>query len=119
LEQGGYRARTRQNVVDSDGTVVIAPGNLTGGTYLTRTFCELHGKPLLVIDAAQISESDATVQIARFIEQRLIRALNVAGPRASGWPQAHEYAESTIRALLALSGPTRMSGRLIERLQVI
>lgn len=102
LEEGGYRRRTRQNVIDSDGTIILAPGDLTGGTDLTRTFCHQSGKPLLVIDAARTAESDAAAQIARFVEQHLIRVLNVAGPRASGWPQAHEYAERTISALFVL-----------------
>lgn len=30
LEHGGYRARTRQNVIDSDATVILAPGELAG-----------------------------------------------------------------------------------------
>jgi Circularly permutated YpsA SLOG family len=102
LKEGGYRTRTRQNVIDSDGTVILAPGDLTGGTDLTRAFCHQSGKPLLVIDAARVVESDSAVQIARFVEQHSIRTLNVAGPRASGWSRAHEYAERTVRALLAL-----------------
>ena len=100
LERGGYRARTRRNVVDSDATVILAPGDLTGGTLLTRLFCEQHGMPFLVIDAEQTTEPEAAAQIARFVEQRSIARLNVAGPRASGWPRAHGYAERTIGALL-------------------
>jgi hypothetical protein len=102
LEHGGYRTRTRQNVIDSDATLILAPGPPTGGTDLTRIYCETHGKPLLLINAAQTAESDATSQIAYFIEQRSIRKLNVAGPRASGWAQGHQYAEGTIRGLLEL-----------------
>jgi hypothetical protein len=52
--------------------------------------------------SATSSVSNAAAQITRFVEQRSIRTLNVAGPRASGWPQAHEYADGTVRALLAL-----------------
>lgn len=100
LGHGGYRARTHQNVIDSDATLILAPGEPTGGTGLTRIFCEVHGKPLLVIDAARTAESEAASQVARFIEWRSIRTLNVAGPRATGWPQGHEYARRTIRALL-------------------
>ena len=102
LEHGGYRARTRQNVIDSDATAILAPGELTGGTRLTRTFCEQHGRPLLVIDAMQTAESGAASQIARFIQQCSVRTLNVAGPRASGWRLGHDYAEATICALIAL-----------------
>jgi len=31
-----YPARTEQNVIDSDGTLIIARGKLTGGTDYTR-----------------------------------------------------------------------------------
>ncbi len=63
--------------------------------------CNLNGKSVFVIDAAQTAISDAAAQIARFVEQRSIRRLNVAGQRASGWPQAHRYAEATVRAMRA------------------
>ena len=53
LPRGGYRARTLKNVQDSDGTVILAPGELSGGTRLTRKLCRQHGKPHLVIEAAR------------------------------------------------------------------
>ena len=31
-----YEARTEQNVLDSDGTLIVARGKLTGGTDYTR-----------------------------------------------------------------------------------
>jgi hypothetical protein len=42
LERGGYRARALKNVVDGDATVILAPGELTGGAHLTFMFCERH-----------------------------------------------------------------------------
>src|SRR3981081_3368279 len=53
LPPGGPRERTWKNGLDSDATVVLFRGELTGGTLLTRTFCQRHGKPHLVIDAAE------------------------------------------------------------------
>jgi len=102
LERGGYRARTRQNVMDSNATVILAPGDLTGGTLLTLVFCQQHGKPVLVIDATKTAESDVAAKIAQIVEEHSVGLLNVAGPRASGWPHAHEYARRTICALLGL-----------------
>ncbi len=63
--------------------------------------CNLNRKPVFVIDVAQTARSDAAAQIVRFFQQRSIRRLNVAGQRASGWPQAHRYAEATVRAMRA------------------
>ena len=53
-----------------------------------------------MIDATQTAKSAAAAHIAQFVEQRSIGTLNVAGPRASGWPRAHEYAQRTFGALL-------------------
>jgi hypothetical protein len=41
LPEGGYRQRTRQNVVDSDGTAILYCETLRGGTRLTRNLCAL------------------------------------------------------------------------------
>lgn len=116
LDRGGYRERTLQNVVDSDATVILAPGDLTGGTRLTLLFCVQHSRPHLVIDAAQTAEPEAAAQIAQFVEQRSIGILNVAGPRASGWPRAHNYAQRTIGALLESvhAGAARDSAGIIS-----
>ncbi len=108
LPGGGYRERTLQNVIDSDGTVILAKTSLTGGTRLTLELCERHAKPHLVIDAAETGEADAARLIARFIDEHDIRVLNIAGPRASLWPEAHAFATRTVRDLLgALNEPRR------------
>jgi hypothetical protein len=99
LARGGYRARTLRNVQDSDGTAILAPGALSGGTRLTLAFCQRHGKPVLVVDASRVREADAAGELARFVAHHQIRTLNVAGPRASGWPEGHTYARDTLRAL--------------------
>ncbi|MGH8308403.1 MAG: putative molybdenum carrier protein [Steroidobacteraceae bacterium] len=101
LPGGGYRERTLQNVLDSDGTVIISRGPLTGGTLLTRDLCRHNARPHLVIDAPVTTEADAAREIARFIEQHDIRVLNVAGPRSSQWQEAHAFASRTVRELLS------------------
>src|ERR1700727_1579159 len=45
LALGGYSERTRQNVLDSDGTAIMYRSTLTGGTLLTRNLCRRAGKP--------------------------------------------------------------------------
>jgi hypothetical protein len=101
LDRGGYRARTLRNVQDSDGTAILAPGRPSGGTRLTLTFCRQHEKPLIVLDALQLSEEEAALELIRFIDENHVRTLNVAGPRASHWSSGHTYARDTITALLA------------------
>lgn len=65
--------------------MILAPGELTGGTALTLTFCRHYGRPHLVVDAAVTTVEAAAGEVVRFILDARIAVLNVAGPRASGW----------------------------------
>jgi hypothetical protein len=47
LATASYSKRTEQIVIDSDGTVIISHGNLTGGSAQTQGFAILHHKPSL------------------------------------------------------------------------
>jgi hypothetical protein len=99
LPASDYADRTRQNVIDSDATVIIHFGKISGGTYLTQQFCQKFKKPHLIIDAEQASPREAAQQIAIFCKSQAIKTLNVAGPRASRAPQAHNYAYQTFLLL--------------------
>jgi Circularly permutated YpsA SLOG family len=92
LESGGFTERTLQNVKDSDGTVIIYPGKLGGGTEQTVRFCVEQQRPHELIDAATVSAEDAARLIAGFIRDHEIEILNVAGPRQSEWWKGYEYA---------------------------
>jgi hypothetical protein len=83
LPNGGDRQRTRLNVVDSDGTAILYYESLSGGTRQTRNLSALLNRPYVLVDARQMSESEAVAAVAEFVEQNEIRILNVAGPRAS------------------------------------
>lgn len=100
LPGGGYEERTLQNVLDSDGTVILHFGVLEGGTRQTRDCCKAHGKPHEIIDASLVAPEEAAPRLAAFIERHRIAVLNVAGPRASKWPGAHDYAYATMKHLL-------------------
>jgi hypothetical protein len=45
-----YPGRTEQNVIDSDGTLIIPHGPLTGGSAYTRKMAMKHAKPWFHID---------------------------------------------------------------------
>lgn len=100
IERGGYRQRTRRNVIDSDGTLIVYHTRLSGGSRLTLEFCVEQHKPVMLIDAAQVAVKGAASSVENFIEQHAIRVLNVAGPRASGWPAAAAYISELIRHIL-------------------
>ncbi len=99
-----HSARTARNVTDSDGTLIIAPGELTGGTRETLEFCLAQSKPHLVINASVLAIDVAAESAARFVESNRIRVLNVAGPRASQWPSASAVARQIVAQVLRRVG---------------
>jgi hypothetical protein len=78
-----YTARTEKNVEDSDGTLVLSHGPLSGGSALTLELAEKHVRPCLHIDLNRIPAFKAAAMIAAWITLHHIKTLNVAGPRAS------------------------------------
>ncbi|MFC1577628.1 YpsA SLOG family protein [Thermodesulfobacteriota bacterium] len=84
-----YPARTEQNVIESDGTLIIARGKLTGGTDLTRQMTLKHKKQLLGIDLNLVGHFDAASLIVSWIKLQRVQVLNVAGPRKSEDPQIY------------------------------
>jgi len=93
-----YAERTRRNVIDSDGTLIIREGRLSGGTALTRILALRAGKPLLVIDISRTAADDAVKEIRLWVEENAVSVLNVAGPRESQRPGIY----GRTRALLEL-----------------
>jgi Circularly permutated YpsA SLOG family len=105
LPNASYSERTKRNVSDADGTLIICKGELTGGTRETIEFCREMEKPHLVIDAEVVSSDEAVTLIQQFIFGHCIDILNVAGPRPSQWTEAHEITHQITSAVLRrLSG---------------
>jgi hypothetical protein len=75
--------------MDSDGTLIVSHGKLTGGSDLTRKFAILHGRSWILIDLNQTDHTDAAAKIKEWIDQEEIEILNVAGPRASKDPHIY------------------------------
>ena len=100
MVRGGYEERTRQNVVDSDGTAVLYFGVLEGGTAFTVRLCELEGRACKVIDASKVTQERAADLVASFVKEHVVSILNVAGPRESKVPSARAYAHAVIKRVL-------------------
>jgi hypothetical protein len=99
-----YAQRTRRNVQDSDGTVVITFGDLSGGTALTARCAHALQRPLLVIDGRSKNPQQALAELLEFIRTHRLRALNFAGPRASGAPDGAAFTRELVLALSASLG---------------
>lgn len=96
LANAGYMERTRQNVIDSDGTAIIYFAFPSGGTEQTIGFCIKERKPYVLIDAEELTLVRAAEKVKAFIVRFNISTLNVAGPRASGEARAYPYAKEVI-----------------------
>ena len=100
MPSGGYRERTIQNVVESDGTLVIYFGRLHGGTEQTILHCIRLQKPYKLVDGDEISPERAAELGTKFVEGHNVSVLNVAGPRQSQCARGYAYAYEAITRLL-------------------
>lgn len=110
-ESADYRMRTRLNVADADGTLILVSGELSGGTALTRQLALAAGKPLLIIDLdspAPLSEA------CSWVRGHHVCTLNIAGPRESQRPgigrRASEFLSTLFSALKVEVGQSLPSG---------
>jgi hypothetical protein len=110
LQAGGFGERTLQNVKDSDGTLIIYPGKLSGGTEQTIRFCVKRQGAHELIDASKISAQDAAKLIAGFVRNHKIDTLNVAGPRQSEWAEGYDYTFRTLDIFLTLCSHRPVGG---------
>ena len=92
-----YETRTRRNVEDSDGTLILNWGPLDGGTALTAELAQQIGKPHW-----EIALEDETNQTAFWVwlDANQINTLNVAGPRESKRPGVYDAAYRCLESLL-------------------
>ncbi|MDQ3623458.1 MAG: hypothetical protein M3463_13375 [Verrucomicrobiota bacterium] len=90
--------RTKWNVRDSDGTVILSTRRkLTGGSLETARAAKALGKACLHIAPAT---ADPAVTLREFIVEHGIKTLNVAGPRASEDPEVYELVKTVLQRAL-------------------
>jgi len=78
--------RTEQNVIHSDGTLLLNKEILSGGTKLAHDFTVQYGKPRLIV---QLDDDKivAPEHVINWIKGQYINTLNIAGPRESKYPE--------------------------------
>ena len=101
-----YAARTELNVQNSDATLIVSHGRLTGGSQLTGKLAEKYRKPFLHIDFSESAIEESAARARKWLASISCERLNIAGPRAS--TDAEIY-EKTKRFLAELFG-VRQSG---------
>jgi len=100
MPTSSYAKRTEQNVIDSEGTLIISLGPLTGGSELTHKTAMLHDRPCLHIDLGTLNTLQAVKTVRSWIVRHGIEILNIAGPRAKENPEIYDMAAKTLKAVL-------------------
>ena len=100
MSSTSYPKRTEQNILDSDGTLIISNGKLTGGSALTRKTAKKHDRPWVHIDMDKMSVSDAVKTVESWLDRNSIQVLNVAGSRASKDPEIYKTTVEILKTAL-------------------
>jgi hypothetical protein len=103
MPTSSYSERTEQNVIDSDGTLIISRGSLTEGSEYTRKMAMKHHRPWLHIELNKISKFQAAEIVVTWIIENKIKIINVAGPRASKDPEIYVDVLNLIESVYYLS----------------
>ena len=82
-----YAPRTKKNVEESDGTLVLNLGKMDGGTLKTFKYAKGIGKAYFVV---QMEGSAIRPQLLAWLEMNKIRHLNIAGPRERKSPGIYD-----------------------------
>lgn len=96
-EARNYNTRTRLNVHDADGTLIINRGPLGEGTAYTVRLAQQQKKPHLVVD---VDDPEAITLARQWLAEHTIATLNVAGPREEKCPGIHEQACQFLKTVL-------------------
>ncbi len=83
----GYAPRTKQNVVDSDGTLIIATNQSSPGTRLTISAAKLFRKEMLVCNADYSAD-----MIYNWIIDNKFKIVNIAGNSEQTSPGIYDQA---------------------------
>jgi hypothetical protein len=94
------RLRTELNVRDSDATLILSHGPLSGGSEYTEKKALELGKPFKHLDLASMSIESALSEARAWLATTRPTTLNVAGPRASNDSEIYAKTEWILKRLL-------------------
>ncbi len=97
-----YAARTRQNVIDSDATLILSPEPLSGGTRLTWEMARQAGRPVAIYDPDNPETPD---RLRLWLAEVRPAVLNVAGPRESLQPGIERQSQLILLTTFRRSRP--------------
>lgn len=95
-----YAERTRRNVQDSDGTLILCGRAISNGTRLTmeHTLRTKGATKLFLVDYHRFDAASVEA-IAQWLGRKRIAVLNVAGPRESTSPGVYARSRPFLQAV--------------------
>ena len=108
-----YAVRTRQNVTDSDGTLILFEDSMSRGTELTSKIARQLKRPLLCVDIIELPDwsddqfEDEVKKVSVWITEQNVCVLNIAGPRESTSPGINGIARMFLLKLFESQVPAR------------
>ena len=99
-----YPKRTEQNILDSDGTLIVSHGKITGGSKLTVELAQKHCRPFLHLDLRSMSMSYASRMLSSWLTDNGIKILNIAGSRGSKDPEIYSATVKLLEGTLERTG---------------
>jgi hypothetical protein len=87
MVSSNYTPGIEKNIKESEGTLVLTWGPVTGRTTLTVNLARKHRKPCLVVDLSHGGDPQA---VKDWSTTHDIKVLNVSGPRESKVPGIQE-----------------------------
>lgn len=102
--------RTEWNVRDSDATLIVAHGPLSGGSALTRRLARQARKPCLVVNLWRTPGDAAVAVVAEWLAEHRPKVLNVAGPRGSSDGDLYPAVQGLLLGLFVPAGEKMAEG---------
>ena len=97
-----YSARTLQNVVDSDATLILYADRLQGGTKLTLRYVKEQSKPHFTV---RLGDEELDLRPVRdWLSREKPEVLNIAGPRGSNFPGIEEASKAYLLGVFGEMG---------------
>lgn len=91
--------RTGLNIENSDATLILSHGELTGGSRLTKELAEKYQKPFLHVDFSILPVETAVKSVIGWLSSIECKDLNIAGPRASEDAEIYEKTRIFLKKL--------------------
>jgi len=102
MATGDYLKRTKQNIADSDATLILNCGELVGGSLRTMQFAQQLNKSFMVVQLDRDDLDNQIKETCNWAHAICGGNLNVAGPRESKRPGVYRLSYDFLTQLFEL-----------------